>query len=560
MADPAYRPITPRSLGRNAYVPENDPEFMRRQQEPSSYDLFKQSVIQNVYNEALRATGSEERARDAASSASRKMFRTELVGSALVPEAAMAGAGRAVNVAKGLFGRGQAAETAGTASPLLLAPPRRNAMMPDEMLAADTPSVLRMAPDRPPSLANSQSLPRLEYDIPTIPRRDIPPARDVVSSPFDDIGRFVGEGGVTDDAVMAGPRMAQERIAAEEAFRARQLAIMEGEGATYGGNVAAQRGVEQGQRASQLIREMGTFEGEGGVTADAIREAKNMYARRQAAEQAVQQARIDSMIGEGGGGAISRTPPPGTGFRLGESSSSGVYRPDFTMPGGSQFGLPAVRGGTDVATTGAPASATGAAPAAGGYDINAILRMLGGAGMGGGATSVALNTARDLRGEGQAGASVPNNPPSPLAGTGVAEQMFDRPGLPDDALGGFSAPPDYGSDIMPNRPGLPDDTLGGTSMPATFRRPSAPQSAAASAAPASDPASVAMFQAYLDEAMQGDSSGRADLFFRADRQRMKEEGLARGGAANGSGKSSSSGKDAAMHKALEIIHHMMVNR
>jgi hypothetical protein len=69
-----------------------------------------------------------------------------------------------------------------------------------------------------------------------------------------------------------------------------------------------------------------------------------------------------------------------------------------------------------------------------------------------------------------------------------------------------------------------------------------------------------MFQAYLDEAMQGDSSGRADLFFRADRQRMKEEGLARGGAANGSGKSSSSGKDAAMHKALEIIHHMMVNR
>jgi hypothetical protein len=433
-------------------------------------------------------------------------------------------------------------------------------MMPDEMLAADTPSVLRMAPDRPPSLANSQSLPRLEYDIPTIPRRDIPPARDVVSSPFDDIGRFVGEGGVTDDAVMAGPRMAQERIAAEEAFRARQLAIMEGEGATYGGNVAAQRGVEQGQRASQLIREMGTFEGEGGVTADAIREAKNMYARRQAAEQAVQQARIDSMIGEGGGGAISRTPPPGTGFRLGESSSSGVYRPDFTMPGGSQFGLPAVRGGTDVATTGAPASATGAAPAAGGYDINAILRMLGGAGMGGGATSVALNTARDLRGEGQAGASVPNNPPSPLAGTGVAEQMFDRPGLPDDALGGFSAPPDYGSDIMPNRPGLPDDTLGGTSMPATFRRPSAPQSAAASAAPASDPASVAMFQAYLDEAMQGDSSGRADLFFRADRQRMKEEGLARGGAANGSGKSSSSGKDAAMHKALEIIHHMMVNR
>jgi hypothetical protein len=528
MADPAYRPITPRSLGRNAYVPENDPEFMRRQQEPSSYDLFKQSVIQSAYNEALRATGSEERAREAASSVSRKMFRTELVGSALVPEAAMAGAGRAVNVAKGLFGRGQAAESA---SPLLLAPPRRNAMMPDEMLAADTPSVLRMAPDRPPSLASSQSLPRLEYDIPTIPRRDIPPARDVVSSPFDDIGRLAGEGGVTDDAVMAGRRMAQERLAAEEAFRARQLASMEGEGGTYAGNVAAQRGVDQSQRASQLSREMGTFEGEGGVTSDAIRAAKDMYARRQAAEQAVQQARIDSMIGEGGGGAISRTPPPGTGFRLGESSSSGVYRPDFTMPGGSQFGLPAVRGGTDVARTGAPASAS----ATGGYDVGAILRMLGGAGMGGGATSVALNTARDLRGEGQAGAAVPSNPAS-VGNLGLP--MAEAPA----ALYGLN--------------GLPDDALGGTPVATTSRR----QSAAASAAPVSDPASVAMFQAYLDEAMQGDSSGRADLFFRADRERMREDGLARGGAANGSGKSSSSGKDAAMHKALEIIHHMMVNR
>lgn len=544
MADPAYRPITPRSLGRNAYVPENDPEFMRRQQEPSSYDLFKQSVIQSAYNEALRATGSEERAREAASSVSRKMFRTELVGSALVPEAAMAGAGRAVNVAKGLFGRGQAAETAGTASPLLLAPPRRNAMMPDEMLAADTPSVLRMAPDRPPSLASSQSLPRLEYDIPTIPRRDIPPARDVVSSPFDDIGRLAGEGGVTDDAVMAGRRMAQERLAAEEAFRARQLASMESEGGTYAGNVAAQRGVEQGQRASQLSREMGTFEGEGGVTSDAIRAAKDMYARRQAAEQAVQQARVDSMIGEGGGGAISRTPPPGTGFKLGESSSSGVYRPDFTMPGGSQFGLPAVRGGTDVARTGAPASATGAAPAAGGYDVGAILRMLGGAGMGGGATSVALNTARDLRGEGQAGAAVPSNSASVgNLGLPMAEPAAALYGLESPNLGLPAA--------------APPAALYGLEPPASR---SGSGRTAASAAPASDPASVAMFQAYLDEAMQGDSSGRADLFFRADRQRMKEEGLARGGAANGSGKSSSSGKDAAMHKALEIIHHMMVNR
>lgn len=547
MADPAYRLITPRTLGRNAYVPENDPEFMRRQQEPNSYDLFKQSVIQNVYNEALRATGSEERAREAASSASRKMFRTELVGSALVPEAAMAGAGRAVNIAKGLFSRGQAAETA---SPLLLAPPRRNAMMPDEMLAADTPSVLRMAPDRPPSLANSQSLPRLEYDIPTIRSTGMPPARDVVSSPFDDIGRLAGEGGVTDDAVMAGRRMAQERLAAEEAFRARQLAGMEGEGGTYAGNITAQRGVEQGQRASQLSREMGTFEGEGGVTADAIREAKNMYARRQAAEQAVQQARVDSMIGEGGGGAISRTPPPGTGFRLGESSSSGVYRPDFTMPGGSQFGLPAVRGGADVATMGRPASATGSGSAAGGYNADAIMnRGLLGLGVAAGSGAGGVYATRDMFENetvpanagvamGQAETATPNNLGLPMADAPAALYGLESPNLGLPA----AAPPAalYGLEPPVSRSGS--------------------GRALAPAAPASDPASVAMFQAYLDDIMQGDGGGRADLFFRADRERMKEQGLARGGPANGPGKSASGGKDAAMHKALEIIHHMMVNR
>jgi hypothetical protein len=36
---------------------------------------------------------------------------------------------------------------------------------------------------------------------------------------------------------------------------------------------------------------------------------------------------------------------------------------------------------------------------------------------------------------------------------------------------------------------------------------------------------------------------------------MEEQGRARGGAARGGG-----GKDAALHKALEIIQHMLVNR
>ena len=65
----------------------------------------------------------------------------------------------------------------------------------------------------------------------------------------------------------------------------------------------------------------------------------------------------------------------------------------------------------------------------------------------------------------------------------------------------------------------------------------------------------------------GDSENAAD-FFRADKAmqgllRDKEEfvGMASGGAANGSSnKAAGSGRDAAIYKALEIIHHMMVNR
>ena len=65
----------------------------------------------------------------------------------------------------------------------------------------------------------------------------------------------------------------------------------------------------------------------------------------------------------------------------------------------------------------------------------------------------------------------------------------------------------------------------------------------------------------------GDSGSAAD-FFRADKAmqgllRDKEEfvGMASGGAANGSSnKAAGSGRDAAIYKALEIIHHMMVNR
>ena len=548
MADPAYRPITPRTLGRNAYIPENDPEFMRRQQEPSSYDLFKQSVIKSAYDEAFRATGSEERAMEAANSVSRKMFRTELIGSVAAPEAAIAGAGRAVNIAKGLFGREKAAEAA---SPLLLPAPRRNSMLPEERLASasETPSVLRMEPDRLPSLANSQSLPRLEYDIPTIPSRGLPPARDVVSSPFDDIGRMAGEGGMADDAIMAARRMAQERIAANEAAQARRISEMEDEGGTFVNEILRKRALAAEEEAGFKARQLATADDEGMMA------LKSPYASRQAAEEAAYQARIDDMMSEGGGGAISRTPPPGTRFTLGESSSSGVYRPDFTRPEGSRFGLPALRGSTDAVATSSPAASTEAA-ATGGYDIPAILRKLGLAGAGVGAGAAAVNTARDLYGSGpvpanaevpvrQEEVSAPNNLGLPTAEPAAALYGMERPNLGLPAAS--PAARLYGLEPPASRPA---SSQMGSSAPAR-QREEAPVAAA--------PSSASLWDAYNRAVERGDS-GQSALFVMANKAAKEEaEGRKSGGSVKEKPQNTC-GKDAAMHKALEIIHHMMVNR
>jgi hypothetical protein len=56
------------------------------------------------------------------------------------------------------------------------------------------------------------------------------------------------------------------------------------------------------------------------------------------------------------------------------------------------------------------------------------------------------------------------------------------------------------------------------------------------------------------------ASGEARDFFRAD-QAMQAMNRAQGGSAEGKKSGGSvNGKDAAVHKALEIIHHMITNR
>jgi len=530
MAD--ARTLTPRTFSRNMYIPEENQTFIAGQQGgENSYERFKRETVENTYNDVLRRTGSPEKAQDAAQSVARKMFRTEMVVTALAPEAAIAGAGRAVNLARSILGGEKAG--AATQSPLLLTGPRRNAMTPDEMLAP-APA----APSGPPRLTSGEFLPRI--DIPRVPSSGIT-ARDVVSSPFDDIGRMAGEGGMSDDAIAAAQRMARDRVAREEAFRARQLAEMEGEGGTAVNEALRQRALRAAEDAGLTARQMSTAEGEGMLTADAVQAAKAMAQNRLAAEEARRAAEVARFMDEGGGMAISGTPAPrtsvpaarpepGTGFTLGEGSTA--YRPNFTMPGAGRtqagsFGVPALRGGSDVVGN-LPAFATQS-----GYDVGSILRMLGGAGMGAGASSVALNAARDMRGEGAASASPANL------------QFSDdvRSETPGVAMTGGTSD-DGRASYNPVYAAL---QRAASSSPAAART-------AATPARAAEPASVELWRQY-NKSMMEEGGGRADLFERARRAEMEErkgaEGRARGGAAGG-------GKDAALHKALEIIHHMLV--
>ena len=236
------------------------------------------------------------------------------------------GIGRAGAAAKGAGaaakGAGAAAKGAGAGNPAS-SQSRRNAIFPEEMLDSGTTIPLTRVPSTVRPLAPVRDPFEGIGDIAqqNIAARGRPPTPNVFTSPFDDFGRFEGEGGLTRDAIMAARRMSEEKRVAEEAFRARQLPTL-------------------------------GDEGPGVIDYYALSQARK--AELAAKDKAAYQARIDDMINEGGGGASYRR-PPGTDFTMSGGSSSGVYRPDFTLPGGSRFGLPAARDSTAPATIGGPA-------------------------------------------------------------------------------------------------------------------------------------------------------------------------------------------------------------
>jgi len=257
MADRA--PITARR--RDMYVPERDnPEAMAMQEEVrrrydetmAPYREMKQAAIQRAYDETLRRTGSEDAARRTADAVAARMSRTETLASFAIPEAAIAGVGRAVGTARNVLGglRGRNAMTA------------EEALTPTNRLVVDRPATggysgsgynagpLEQIPFKPNYASGAQ-----------MERMPAPPRPDVRSVP-DELAVLEGEGGATADAVAQARRMAQERAAAERGFRETQLATMEGEG----GGAEALRAAQQRAREAEaafIERQMMEAEGEG---------------------------------------------------------------------------------------------------------------------------------------------------------------------------------------------------------------------------------------------------------------------------------------------------------
>jgi len=253
-----------------------------------------------------------------------------------------------------------------------------------------------------------------------------------------------------------------------------------------------------------------------------------------------------------------------------------------SAPPAGRYGVPALRSSTEPAVTGGgggagmppssssfdlggfrlppPGGSYGSVPP-GASDAGAMLRKLGLTAMGTGATASALNLARDMGGQGASAAS-----PQTEALFALLNRSGAGATAPTPAPAAGSAPLSFSDDVRSETPGMA--LTGGASdegrasydpVYAALQRVASSSSAAAPArrqepARVADPVSRALFEAY-NRSMMDEGGGRADLFERARRAEMEEQGRARGGAARGGGS-----KDAAMHKALEIIHHMLVNR
>ena len=391
--------------------------------------------------------------------------------------------------------------------------PRPNSMQPEEMLRTEQiPTV------RPKELTYDANYRDPAY----FGKRTEPDPRLVA-----------GDEGFGSSAANLGRNQNMSRQA-EQDFVRDQLARIGDEGNVAPSNELLRRQINEAADRNYSQKQISTIEGEGGPTADAIQAAKDLHNSRIAKEQDFREAERGRFEDDGGGMANGRVPPVFTrDFTMGET----VPMTHGILQGKPYYGPLANRSTTDMVGTLGPeitpeiAAALNAAKGAG----NSNLPLLAALGLGGAGGIYGLS---QLYGN-QPGAAVP-----PSGG-----QIHQEAN---------AAPPQGRSVEIDPSTGLPVEGGGAnyTGPAATRGAKLSPIQAAMAAIANRQEAPKAPERTTID---WGDPD-RASDFFRASKQ--MQEAINAGKDVGYYGQKEKRGgsvekKPDSVHKALEIIHHLI---
>jgi len=219
---------------------------------------------------------------------------------------------------------------------------------------------------------------------------------------------------------------------AEQDFIRDQLARMEGEGNVSPLNELLRRQINEEADRNFAQNQLSALEGEGGVTADAIQAAKDLHNRRIGEEQARREMEVARWEDEGGGMAHSRVPPVFTrDFTMGET----IPMTHGIPQGRPYYGPLATRSSTDMVSTASPEIAEAILAAQGAGKSN--IPLLAALGLGGGGGIYGLS---QLYGD-KTDAAIPPSGGQITQEERVAPAPQQRRELPPDSPDGFVLTP-----------------------------------------------------------------------------------------------------------------------
>ena len=387
---------------------------------------------------------------------------------------------------------------------------RRNSMYADEMLEPESYSL-------PPQPRNRQITFDPNFRDPAFFGKRTEP----------DPRLAAGDEGFGSNARDLGVRQGMSRQA-EQDFIRDQLARMGDEGNVAPSNELLRRQInaEADRRFAQ--NQLSALEGEGGVTADAIQAAKDLHNRRIGEEQARREMEVARWEDEGGGMAHTRVPPVFTrDFIMGETEpmTHGIPK------GRPYYGPLATRSSTDMVSTASPEVAEAILAAQGAGRSN--IPLLAALGLGGGGGIYGLS---QLYGD-KTGAAIPPSGGQITQEERVAPAPQQRRELPPDAVDGFVLTP--GAENIRANPVIQQAME--AIRQGSAQRQEAPKAQERTTINWGDP-------------------DRASDFFRASKQ--MQEAINAGKDVGYYGQKEKRGgsvekKPDSVHKALEIIHHLI---